>query len=246
MKHDPLLGISKKVAGAKNKELLKALLEENAEKMCCDRILVAEIVLTNGRGLGSVEPSLSVIFSSLNDLELQTLVLSQVDGLLESSQDSSAISLPKIWSETKREWLDLIPASFEYSTSSTSGSQIQNVCVFSKTGPGRYAIVVGACRDLTEKLKIWAFHSTSLFYIEQVRRLSEKDTGAVLSRNERYCLVWGACGKTSSEIATILSLSEHTVNHYFTIAANKLGATNRMHAMAKAIRMGLISFDEIN
>ena len=48
------------------------------------------------------------------------------------------------------------------------------------------------------------------------------------------------------EIGKILSLSEHTVNHYFTLSATKLGATNRTHAVAKAIKVGLIDLDEIN
>ena len=67
-----------------------------------------------------------------------------------------------------------------------------------------------------------------------------------LSASERNCLVWCACGKTSSEIGTILSLSEHTVNHYFTIAASKLGTKNRVHTVAKAIQLGLIDRSELS
>ena len=66
---------------------------------------------------------------------------------------------------------------------------------------------------------------------------AEKTT---LSARERECLHWTASGKTSSEIATILELSEHTVNHYLSAACQKLGATNRAHAVARAIRAGLV------
>lgn len=62
----------------------------------------------------------------------------------------------------------------------------------------------------------------------------------VLSARERECLQWTASGKTSQEIAAILQLSEHTVNHYLSAACQKLGAVNRSHAVAKAIRSGLL------
>lgn len=61
-----------------------------------------------------------------------------------------------------------------------------------------------------------------------------------LSARERECLSWTAEGKTSEEIAIILELSVHTVNHYLTSAARKLNAVNRLHAVARAIRIGLL------
>lgn len=62
-----------------------------------------------------------------------------------------------------------------------------------------------------------------------------------ISVREQACLAWTAEGKTSEEIGIILQLSPHTVNHYLGSAARKLGASNRMHAVAKALRLGLIS-----
>lgn len=62
----------------------------------------------------------------------------------------------------------------------------------------------------------------------------------LLSVRERECLVWTSAGKTSAEIAAILELSEHTVNHYLSAACQKLGAVNRAHAVAKSIRSGLL------
>ncbi|MFZ2102544.1 MAG: helix-turn-helix transcriptional regulator [Oricola sp.] len=61
-----------------------------------------------------------------------------------------------------------------------------------------------------------------------------------ISTREHSCLAWTAEGKTSEEIGIILDLSPHTVNHYLGSAARKLGASNRMHAVAKAMRLGLI------
>lgn len=62
-----------------------------------------------------------------------------------------------------------------------------------------------------------------------------------LTEREIDCLTWTAAGKTSADIAAILSLSEHTVNHYLNRAARKLDTVNRTQAVAKALRHGLIS-----
>ena len=61
-----------------------------------------------------------------------------------------------------------------------------------------------------------------------------------LTDREIACLTWTAAGKTSADIAAILSLSEHTVNHYLNRAAKKLDTVNRTQAVAKALRRGLI------
>jgi DNA-binding CsgD family transcriptional regulator len=64
---------------------------------------------------------------------------------------------------------------------------------------------------------------------------------AKITRRERECLGWSAEGKTSEEIAMILSLSTHTVNHYLLSAIKKLNAVNRMHAIAVAFRTGVLT-----
>ena len=61
-----------------------------------------------------------------------------------------------------------------------------------------------------------------------------------LTDREIDCLNWTAAGKTSAEIAEILVLSEHTVNHYLNRATKKLSTVNRTQAVAKALRVGLI------
>ncbi|MEM1365787.1 MAG: LuxR family transcriptional regulator [Pseudomonadota bacterium] len=78
---------------------------------------------------------------------------------------------------------------------------------------------------------------------ERLREIGNIQTRAPvdLTERERDCLRWTAAGKTSSEIGTILSLSEHTVNHYITSATRKLDAVSRPQAVAKALRLGLIS-----
>jgi DNA-binding CsgD family transcriptional regulator len=61
-----------------------------------------------------------------------------------------------------------------------------------------------------------------------------------ISKRELECLRLTANGYTSDEIARLLKLSVHTANQYLTNTAQKLDAVNRMHAVAKALRMGLI------
>ncbi|KEQ09267.1 MAG: LuxR family transcriptional regulator [Alphaproteobacteria bacterium] len=73
----------------------------------------------------------------------------------------------------------------------------------------------------------------------QIRSLTMR-AADTLSDREVDCLNWTAAGKTSAEIAEILGLSEHTVNHYLNRAAKKLDTVNRTQAVAKALRTGLI------
>lgn len=82
--------------------------------------------------------------------------------------------------------------------------------------------------------------------IQLFNRLAEigaawKSSQVVLTEREIQCLSWTAAGKTSIEIAEILGLSEHTVNHYLNQVTRKLEAVNRTQAVVKAIRRGLIA-----
>jgi DNA-binding CsgD family transcriptional regulator len=61
-----------------------------------------------------------------------------------------------------------------------------------------------------------------------------------ISKRELECLKLTANGYTSEEIALLLKLSVHTANQYLTNTTQKLDAVNRTHAVAKALRMGLI------
>ncbi|MBO6726747.1 MAG: helix-turn-helix transcriptional regulator [Rhizobiaceae bacterium] len=60
-----------------------------------------------------------------------------------------------------------------------------------------------------------------------------------ISKRELECLMLTANGLTSDEIADKLGLSVHTANQYLTNTTRKLNAMNRMHAVAKALRLGL-------
>jgi DNA-binding CsgD family transcriptional regulator len=72
---------------------------------------------------------------------------------------------------------------------------------------------------------------------------TEAPTGwsAALTPREIEVLRLGADGATSEEIATTLHLTEHTVKSHLKRILGKLGARNRTHAVAVALRSGLIS-----
>ncbi len=61
-----------------------------------------------------------------------------------------------------------------------------------------------------------------------------------LSGRERDVLQWAGAGKTTDEIAQILGISERTVRVYLDTSRYKLTATNRTHAVARALGLGLI------
>ncbi len=75
--------------------------------------------------------------------------------------------------------------------------------------------------------------------LSEIRRLDLR-VPETLSEREIDCLNWTAAGKTSAEIADIMTLSEHTINHYLNRATKKLDTVNRTQAVAKALRVGLI------
>lgn len=61
-----------------------------------------------------------------------------------------------------------------------------------------------------------------------------------ITRREREALSWSAEGKALEDIGVLMAISPETVKAHLDAARHKLGALNRIHAVAKAIRAGLI------
>jgi len=61
-----------------------------------------------------------------------------------------------------------------------------------------------------------------------------------LTSREIECLQWASCGKSEWEIGIILGISEHTAEKHLISARAKLGAANRVEAVAVAVRRGYI------
>lgn len=69
------------------------------------------------------------------------------------------------------------------------------------------------------------------FPYQKVARLSDRET---------ECVRFAAAGKSNWEIATILGIREDTVKKTLRRASDKLGAVNRAHLVAAAIRSGQV------
>lgn len=106
----------------------------------------------------------------------------------------------------------------------------------------RGAVVFSGDRSQAEVGEVLQLSMVSTMVFERIAQLQHADErpGEDLTEREIECLILTSSGKTSSEIAEILSVSEHSINHYLNRAAKKLGTTNRTQAVAKALRIGLI------
>lgn len=79
---------------------------------------------------------------------------------------------------------------------------------------------------------------------EKVRSGHTRPFGRVLSNREHEVLEWLEQGKSNSEMAIILGISEHTVRHHIERIFAKLGVENRRAAMtcAQGARIGARNF----
>lgn len=74
------------------------------------------------------------------------------------------------------------------------------------------------------------------------QKYAEKPSGAApckLTPRETEILRWSALGKTASDIATILCLSERTVGFHISSCLRKLGVNNKIAAVLSASKAGL-------
>jgi DNA-binding CsgD family transcriptional regulator len=106
----------------------------------------------------------------------------------------------------------------------------------------RGAISLAGDREMFNQEEMKELSYISIHVFDRLAEIRNMDTRITDTLNDREidCLNWTAAGKTSAEIAEILGLSEHTVNHYLNRATKKLDTVNRTQAVAKALRVGLI------
>lgn len=96
-----------------------------------------------------------------------------------------------------------------------------------------------------ETLPPW-LRLVGLYYHERMLQLRGISSGTLaempaLSDRERECLNWACRGKTCSESAIIMGITERTVEFHIANAMKKLGVHNKFHAIAVAIQRGLIA-----
>ena len=113
---------------------------------------------------------------------------------------------------------------------------------------GRWLVVFWSRRELsrilTEPLRVMIFAaaSSAALRLEQLAPLDPKRLGsrAHLTPRETSVLRLASTGARSHDIARELGLGEETVRSHLKKAQTKLGARNRAHAVAEALRQSLI------
>lgn len=85
------------------------------------------------------------------------------------------------------------------------------------------------------------FHAKALNVLLSERLAAQSQFSVKpLTSREREVLYWASLGKSAWETATILGISQKAVELHANNAKTKLGATNKIHAVVKAIMRGFI------
>lgn len=77
-------------------------------------------------------------------------------------------------------------------------------------------------------------------YEEQNSFINAPDSFSHLTDREREVLSWAGRGRSASETSDLLKIGQETVKTHLVHAMQKLEAINKTHAVAKAVRLGLI------
>jgi len=118
---------------------------------------------------------------------------------------------------------------------------------FSLTGVGGEIVGVGIAKDKPDQgRKDYEFmasaHLLSTYFHESFRDLMKPvHINIDLTQREYDILSWAAEGKNNQEIAIIIGITVHTVRFHWKNIFCKLGANDRIYAVTKAIRLGLVT-----
>lgn len=112
--------------------------------------------------------------------------------------------------------------------------------VFSMLSLGRDSGAVSP-EELYEKAgqALWLCHAMHAVVAQKYADKPNPQAPSKLTPRETEILQWSALGKTASDIATILCLSERTVGFHISSAMKKLGVTNKIAAVMTAVKCGL-------
>ena len=80
-------------------------------------------------------------------------------------------------------------------------------------------------------------------YLERANRGEKRDPYDFLTGREKEILQLVAAGQSNREIASFLSISEHTVHNHRARLMEKLGVHDRLELLKYAIRRGIVSAD---
>jgi LuxR family transcriptional regulator, quorum-sensing system regulator BjaR1 len=101
----------------------------------------------------------------------------------------------------------------------------------------------GANLDLSPRTKP-ALHLMTMYAFERARLLLEpvsRRTAELLTPRAREALMWAAAGKSAADTGEILGITERTVTAHIVSACQKLDATNKTQAVARALQYKIIN-----
>lgn len=158
-----------------------------------------------------------------------------VSALVKHSHRSTT---PCVWSQTSEGQEPPMLQRIEAPILGTSGIAFP---VSTSGGQPGLVVFVGN-RTTPDEHRLLDIHTRCFQLFEAASELAAAMPSTITVANrERDCLDLSSHGLTSDEIGAELELSPYTVNQYLTNTARKLGADNRVHAVAKALRLGVIS-----
>jgi DNA-binding CsgD family transcriptional regulator len=161
----------------------------------------------------------------------------------ELARHTRLSTVPCWWPGGNSAWLDEIRHLDWMALTSTLIGGVSGVAFPVQAERGVFGVVLFAGPDLAlDTDTLIEAHARCFALFAAVVRQQPSRTAKLpaMSRRELECLKLTANGYTSDEIAGLLKLSVHTANQYLTKTAQKLDAVNRVHAVAKALRLGLI------
>lgn len=151
---------------------------------------------------------------------------------------SSRSTAPCAWPQTADDHLSPMLKRIEAPVLGTHGIAFP---VAASSGQPGLVVFIGHRVALDEQLLFDIHHRCFHLFEAAASLAASAPAAASVASRERDCLDLSSHGLTSDEIAAQLGLSPHTVNQYLTNTARKLGAVNRVHVVAKALRLGLIN-----
>jgi LuxR family transcriptional regulator, quorum-sensing system regulator BjaR1 len=88
-----------------------------------------------------------------------------------------------------------------------------------------------------------ALHLMAMYSFDRIRHLLHPTPAppSRLTQREREVVAWASQGKSAWEIGEILHITQRTAEQHLANAASKLGAVNRTHTVAIAIRNNIIN-----
>jgi len=155
-------------------------------------------------------------------------------------------TMPFLWSEAHYSQADVAAARVMHEAREFGLSEGFAVPIISVDG-AQAIVTFGAPHFHIPERHRRALHVVAIFAHSQIRDTRNAGNGSRsnprkvhLSGREIECLRWAAAGKTAWETSEILHLSEQTIVQYMKSAMRKLGAQNKGHAIAEAMRAALI------